>query len=98
VRPPRFRTRTLMVAVAAVGVALGAGVTLWRRSAEFRQRALEHGWLAERGRSPWWFGPVDRPSLFRRWHHDSIRAKYERAARYPWLPVLADPPEPPMIN
>jgi hypothetical protein len=31
VRPPRFRTRTLMVAVAAVGVALGAGVTLFRQ-------------------------------------------------------------------
>ena len=30
-RPPRFRTRTLMVAVAAVGVALGAGVTLFRQ-------------------------------------------------------------------
>ena len=23
-----------------------------------------------------------------------IEAKYERAARYPWLPVAPDPPEP----
>jgi hypothetical protein len=26
--------------------------------------------------------------------HADLKAKYERAARYPWLPVPADPPEP----
>ena len=27
-------------------------------------------------------------------HHIAMRLKYERAARYPWLPVAPDPPEP----
>jgi hypothetical protein len=27
-------------------------------------------------------------------YHARLRRKYERAARYPWLPVPADPPEP----
>jgi hypothetical protein len=27
-------------------------------------------------------------------HHATLRRKYERAARYPWLPVDPDPPEP----
>jgi hypothetical protein len=27
-------------------------------------------------------------------HHASLARKYERAARYPWLPVERDPPEP----
>jgi hypothetical protein len=27
-------------------------------------------------------------------YHSELTAKYERAARYPWLPVTPDPPEP----
>jgi hypothetical protein len=27
-------------------------------------------------------------------YHSRLRSKYERAARYPWLPVAPDPPEP----
>ena len=27
-------------------------------------------------------------------YYRSLRLKYERAARYPWLPVAPDPPEP----
>jgi hypothetical protein len=27
-------------------------------------------------------------------HHASLARKYEQAARYPWLPVEPDPPEP----
>ncbi len=27
-------------------------------------------------------------------HHESLARKYEQAARYPWLPVEPDPPEP----
>jgi len=27
-------------------------------------------------------------------YHDFLRRKYDRAARYPWLPVAPDPPEP----
>ena len=27
-------------------------------------------------------------------YHEAMKQKYERASRYPWLPVLPDPPEP----
>jgi hypothetical protein len=27
-------------------------------------------------------------------HYDALDAKYRRAARFPWLPVEADPPQP----
>ena len=30
----------------------------------------------------------------RRWYHAIMWAKYERAARYPWLPGDLDPPKP----
>jgi hypothetical protein len=37
----------------------------------------------------------DADSLRRRSeYHRRLRRKYERAARYPWLPVAPDPPEP----
>jgi hypothetical protein len=37
----------------------------------------------------------ERASLNRREaYHAALTAKYERAARYPWLPVAPDPPEP----
>jgi hypothetical protein len=29
----------------------------------------------------------------RRIHYENLKAKYERAARYPWLPVEPDPPD-----
>ena len=28
-------------------------------------------------------------------YHRALKAKYERLARYPWLSVTPDPPEPP---
>jgi hypothetical protein len=31
-------------------------------------------------------------------YYRELGVKYERAARYPWLPVEPDPPEPPMPN
>lgn len=39
------------------------------------------------------FARIDRDWLPIEWH-ESMRRKYERAARYPWLPVGPDPPEP----
>jgi hypothetical protein len=38
-------------------------------------------------------GDYDR-MIDRAHHHASLARKYERAARYPWLPVEPDPPEP----
>jgi hypothetical protein len=39
------------------------------------------------------FGLV-KPNAMRAAYHARMRRKYERAARYPWLPVEPDPPEP----
>jgi hypothetical protein len=53
---------------------------------------------------PGWEPPAeDDPPTIRSWrlsqarriaHHEAMIKKYTRAARYPWLPVPADPPEP----
>ena len=43
----------------------------------------------------YYFDSILKPSLapIDCWHIEMIR-KYDRAARYPWLPVWPDPPEP----
>jgi hypothetical protein len=41
---------------------------------------------------PWPGGPPLVPTMAK--YHDALRRKYERAARYPWLSVAPDPPEP----
>ena len=87
---PRFTVRRLMVAVAIIGSALG--ITL--RRDRFRSIAVHH--RAEFRKlipriKP--FGMRDKD-----WHpiewHESMARKYEHAARYPWLPVAPDRPEP----
>ena len=56
----------------------------------------EDRWTAQRegkpARYPWPGGPPFVPSMAK--YHDEMRLKYERAARYPWLPVSPDPTEP----
>src|SRR5262245_9148943 len=107
-RPPRFRVRTLMLAVAVVAVAAG----LWHRSERFRRLAQYHqqanvwiildwGAVENAEKEGWnWVGtpPVKavlpRPSKARILWHDALRLEYEGAARRPWLPVEPDPPEP----
>ncbi len=38
---------------------------------------------------PWPAGPPFVPAMAK--YHDDMRLKWERAARYPWLPVTPDP-------
>ena len=143
-RPPRFRLRTLLVAVAVAAI-IWEGVRLRRWRARCLERAGYHGqmrqyrqWAAsliadgqcrrpglissltlfvmldgtpvvvssgaihyrERALSP--DKPADRSAIGRlaercRWeaaYHDRMRQKWERAARYPWLPVAPDSPPP----
>jgi hypothetical protein len=56
----------------------------------------ENRWTDQRrglpARYPWPAGPPFVPAMGE--YHDAMRIKYERAARYPWLPVEPDPPEP----
>ena len=97
-RPPRFRTRTLMVAVAVVAVLLGAGVKLRRRREHFAAMADTHEAMTHAGGSVFG-GPEERERAWawfdKRYEFDKAMAeKYRRAARYPFLPVPPDPPEP----
>ena len=89
---PRFTVRTLMVAVAIVAVVLGGSI---ERRNRFRKLAALHqskfNILLERSPCIGFFGgAVDRLG----WH-ETMKFKYDDAARYPFLPVRPDPPEPP---
>jgi hypothetical protein len=124
-RLPRFRIRTLMIAVAVVGVTLASGrfaqiggrfrriaaahrrnqSALARQAHEFEKQAHWATWDAV---AQFPLSVPDRPwselasdSRNEAWHlrrvsarEGQLAAKYERAARRPWLPVLPDPPEP----
>ncbi len=56
----------------------------------------EDRWTDQRigkpARYPWPGGPPFVPAMAK--YHDAMRIKYERAARYPWLPIEPDPPDP----
>ena len=86
---PRFQftVRRMMVAVAIVGVVLGGAEMIRRRRTDFIVRSTQWRWsenVALRGRAPVRFVYYSR----------RLAEKYEHAARYPWLPVAPDPPEP----
>ncbi len=82
-KPPRLTIRSLMVAVAIVGLIVGTGLELRRRHRRFSQLAATHllAAVADEG------GPNST------WHLH-MWVKYRRAARHPWLPVAPDPPVP----
>jgi hypothetical protein len=95
----RFTVRRMMVAVAIMALCLTAWSFWARRDERFLKFAIEamtHATLArayETGRP---FdsrvrAPVDPQKAA---YHAALVRKYEYAARYPWLPVLPDPPEP----
>ena len=102
----RFKLRWLMVAVAVV--ALGVwGVRMRRASSAYRERAEFYRYLLTTPRNnppPAEGASVAEQSLdiatevarARRLMHycEVMQAKYERAARRPWIPVEPDPPEP----
>jgi hypothetical protein len=87
---PRFTVRRLMIAVAIIGSALGI---LIERSERFR-------WIAVHRRGEVPLLPRIKPVGMddKRWRlfewHESMARKYEHAARYPWLPVAPDAPQP----
>jgi hypothetical protein len=90
-RMPRFRftVRRMMVAVAIVGLASGVLIERHRR---FDRLAKEH--INEY----WKYVPEDElrprePNPEADWHL-IMYFNYDHAARYPWLPVAPDPPEP----
>ncbi len=95
----RFTVRRMMVAVAVVGTAFGSSVVLWRRAERFRRLAADHGMFRVRVNdgpecSMWFKVDGDTTSPVRDEWRRALAEKYDRAARYPWLPVAPDPPEP----
>jgi hypothetical protein len=100
---PRFTVRRLMIAVAVVGLLAGIGKNLSRRSMRFKEIAQGHRDETHVFRC----GMVNIDELDSRvreaFRQEDIRVdfharmaeKYERAARYPWLPVEPDPPDQP---
>jgi hypothetical protein len=97
----RFTIRRMMVVVAVFALLLGA-VAIVRRQAHLQRLADYHAKMAWQLQSS--HGTVIRPNgafvhvpltpqRLADYHEDLAR-KYERAARYPWLPVEPDPPEP----
>ena len=94
----RFTVRRMMVAVAVVALVLGGvlrALDLARRSAEYRRKATEAEKHEKRLVSYSKRYP-ERAKRLRALSGDwaSVKEKYHRAARYPWLPVAPDPPEP----
>jgi hypothetical protein len=103
-RLPKFRIRTVMIAVAVLAIALGglAGLQqLGQRMQRFRALARNHrqqgivnrlrleGLVAHQAAK----ADIERYRT-RADYHDALNRKYEYAARHPWLPVSSDPPEP----
>lgn len=85
---PRLSIRALMLLVAGVGAMVWGGI-MWRRSAEFGATARGHAAMEEfySTQDTW----MKEENIAR---HRSLKLKYEHAARYPWLAVEPDPPEP----
>jgi hypothetical protein len=103
-RLPRVRltVRMMMAAVAVVGVLLWTTLWLGGRVRAYRWMAEYHAAYRWKVALPVTPGSVPRGVDFRgevisaerdRWHA-ALAAKYLRAARYPWLSVEHDPPEP----
>jgi hypothetical protein len=87
---PRLMVRWLMVAVAAMAVVFG----VWRRREHFLERARYYAdALSDPSIPP---PPATEIDTFRARfeYYDRLRLKYEHAARFPFLPIEADPPPP----
>jgi hypothetical protein len=89
---PRFTVQQLMVAVAIVGLVLGIMI---ERQTRFRKIAAHHRAEFEKiiqmNAHP--FAGSSEEAVRLEWH-ESMRLKYESAARNPWLSVEPDSPEP----
>jgi hypothetical protein len=95
-RLPGFRVRTLMIVVAIIAALCYCRI-LQRRRTEFLSRAtnLANNEQFYRGLEPVRSATAQRLEFLRLAERFAKqRRAYERAARYPWLPVPPEPPEP----
>ena len=94
---PRFILRRSMAAVAITGLVFGIEITRQRREG-FLDRAriwdnTEFVCRQAADNEPGTHGDPATMGRLAEYAH-SLRMKYERASRYPWLPVAPDPHEP----
>ncbi len=103
----RFTVRRMMIVVVFAASILAAIAAVERRREQFRRKAQEysrmsndlfvHGYLFGKSST---FGPsAAEVRISDEYQRRSIRylrlkEKYDRAARYPWVPLAPDPPEP----
>ena len=95
---PRFSLRVIFIVMTLAAVAVFAERMMKRRAA-FLERVrhytvteIRDSWIYPFSAEPQevFFGRIQAY----RAHFRLMREKYERAARYPWLPVEPDPPVP----
>jgi hypothetical protein len=103
---PRITVRRLMVAVAIVGMLLWGGMlavrsityAFWAGGVAKKRDAYQADILALEGRAA--KGPTAKEAELLAFGHRMMeylarqQARYENAARYPWLSVEPDPPMP----
>ena len=95
---PRMTTRRWMVAIAIVGLVLGGAIgeyRLKRRRDAFLDRARNEEWWVQThtGQLSGQMGSPSEGLLLEAIDYEAAMVrKYERAARFPWLPVERDPP------
>jgi hypothetical protein len=96
----RFMVRQLMIAAAVVAVLMAVVVGLKHRTAHLKRLSRWQSGEANR----WELlltessvnGPLTSAILDKVHWHDAMAARFERAARFPWLPIEAAPPAPPV--
>jgi hypothetical protein len=95
----RFSVRRLMIATALAALLMAIAVGLQRRAAQLRRLSFSQSREANRWEVLLTESSVNGPlavAVLARVHwHDAMAARYERAARSPWLTVETAPPAPP---
>ena len=107
---PRYRLRTLLIAVAVAALGMGtivgrsagrAGESYFRQAAHHRKLSNDarlYAMSIDRRYLHWGPSEPERAEMAayerRGDYHAALQAKYERVARYPWLPIDPDPPSP----
>ena len=103
--PVRFKIRGMMLAIAAIALLIGETIEGERRRARFHERVARYKSRVGLRQIFAYSGPggEHRRQKRQEYHmriapyqaYDTMLIKkYERAERFPWLPVMPDPPPP----
>ena len=94
---PRFTVRRLIVAVAVVALIIGTIKLVEQRRLALSRESLTHRYLRYIESYRWRSTSADPDAQLppQRYRYEKIMdEKYTYAARYPWMPVMPDPPKP----